>query len=227
MWETATGLGVIAFGHTAPSGAAIQPLQKVVFRGAGVDRFGVGRRHAQDVEFRRESWTLHKTLGPHVFRVLALDFSPDGDLLAAGGGEPSRSGEVKMWEVGKGLLGRSLPSLHSDTVFSVRFSPDGTKLASASADKFLKVTNVADGKLLRSYEGHTHHVLAVDWKSDGKELVTGGGGQRAQSLGFRVGRAASHASGGREAGDVGALDRGQAGGGGGIWGYSGADLELR
>ena len=37
------------------------------------------------------------------------------------------------------------------------------------------MTNVADGKLVRSYEGHTHHVLAVDWKSDGKELVTGGG----------------------------------------------------
>ena len=72
------------------------------------------------------------------------------------------------------MLGRSLPSLHSDTVFSVRFSPDGTKLASASADKFLKVTSVADGKLLRSYEGHTHHVMAVDWKSDGKQLVTGG-----------------------------------------------------
>ena len=85
-----------------------------------------------------------------MFRVLALDFSPDGGLLAAGGGEPSRSGEVKVWEVGKGLLGRSLPALHSDTVFALRFSPDGTKLATASADKFLKVTNVADGKLVRS-----------------------------------------------------------------------------
>ena len=38
-------------------------------------------------------------------------------MLATGGGEPSRSGEVKLWEVGKGMLGRSLQSLHSDTVF--------------------------------------------------------------------------------------------------------------
>ena len=106
--------------------------------------------------------------------MLALDFSPDGKLLAAGGGEPSRSGELKIWEVGKGLLVRSLDSLHSDTVFALRFSPDGTKLASAAADKFLKVTNVADGKELRSFEGHTHHVMAVDWKSDGKQLITGG-----------------------------------------------------
>ena len=115
-----------------------------------------------------------KPLGPHVFRILALDFSPDGKLLATGGGEPSRSGEVKLWDVEKGTLVRSLDSLHSDTVFGVRFSPDGTKLACSAADKFLKVINVADGKELKSFEGHTHHVLAVDWKSDGKQLVTGG-----------------------------------------------------
>ena len=173
VWETATGLGVIAFGHTAPVGAAIQPLQKVLFNGAESIVSASADGTLKTWSFTG-AWTLHKTLGPHVFRVLALDFSPDGGLLATGGGEPSRSGEIKMWEVGKGLLGRSLPSLHSDTVFSVRFSPDGAKLASASADKFLKVTNVADGKLLRSYEGHTQHVLAVDWKSDGTELVTGG-----------------------------------------------------
>jgi WD40 repeat protein len=173
VWETATGQGVIAFGHVAPGGSPIQPIQKVSFSGIGSLVSASADGTLKTWNFSGE-WTAHKTLGTHVFRVLALDFSPDGRLLAAGGGQPSRSGEVKIWEVGKGLLGRSWPSLHSDTVFSLRFSPDGTKLASASADKFLKVTNVADGKVLRSYEGHTHHVLAVDWKSNGNELVTGG-----------------------------------------------------
>jgi WD40 repeat protein len=115
-----------------------------------------------------------KKFGPHVFRVLAIDFSPDGKLMATGGGEPSRSGEVKIWDVAEGKLIRSLDALHSDTVFGLRFSPDGTKLASASADKFLKVTKVEDGKELKSFEGHTNHVLAVDWSGDGKQIVTGG-----------------------------------------------------
>jgi WD40 repeat protein len=115
-----------------------------------------------------------KKFGPHVFRILAIDFSPDGKLMATGGGEPSRSGEVKVWDVAEGKLVRSLDALHSDTVFGLRFSPDGSKLASASADKFLKVINVQDGKELKSFEGHTHHVLTVDWSSDGKQLVTGG-----------------------------------------------------
>jgi WD40 repeat protein len=174
VWETTTGLGVIAFGHTAPGGASVQPLQKVVFSGQDALVSASADGTLKTWRFTG-SWMLHKALGSHVFRILALDFSPDGGLLAAGGGEPSRSGEVKIWEVGKGMLGRSLPALHSDTVFALRFSPDGTKLATASADKFLKVSSVADGKLMRSYEGHTHHVLAVDWRSDGKELVSGGG----------------------------------------------------
>jgi len=173
VWETANGRGVIAFGHTAPNGAALQPIQKVAF----TDKGGLVSASADSTLKTwtfAGSWAEHKTLGSHGFRVLALDFSPDGKFLATGGGEPTRSGELKLWEVGKGLLARSLESLHSDTVFAVRFSPDGTKLASAAADKFLKVTSVNDGKLLRSFEGHTHHVMAVDWKSDGKQLVSGG-----------------------------------------------------
>jgi WD40 repeat protein len=173
VWDAVTGQGVIAFGHTAPNGAAIQPLRKVAFTTEG----GLVSASA-DSTLKTWSyagdWSSHKTLDSHVNRVLALDFSPDGKLLAASGGDPSRSGEVKLWEVGKGLLARSLDALHSDTVFALRFSPDGTKLASAAADKFLKVTSVAGGKLLRSFEGHTHHVMAVDWRSDGKQLVSGG-----------------------------------------------------
>ena len=119
-------------------------------------------------------WSLERTLGPHLDRVLALDFSPSGALLAAGGGEPSRSGEIKVWETASGSLAVALDALHSDTVFGLRFSPDGGLLASASADKFLKVSSIPDGKPVRSFEGHTHHVLAVDWRADGKQLVTGG-----------------------------------------------------
>jgi len=173
VWETASGLGVIAFGHVAPNGAASQPILKLAFRVQGEVVSASADTTLKTWSFAG-SWREHRTLSSHVFRVLALDFSPDGGLLAVGGGEPSRTGEVKIWQVDKGLLGNSLPALHSDTVFAVRFSPDGTKLASASADKFLKITSIPEGKLLRSFEGHTHHVMAVDWKSDGKQLVSGG-----------------------------------------------------
>ncbi len=107
-------------------------------------------------------------------RVLALAFSPDGSLLAAGGGEASRTGQITLWNVADRSLAREIPDAHSDTVYGMEFSPDGKRLATASADKFVKVFDVADGKLFRSYEGHTHHVMDVSWKGDGTTLASAG-----------------------------------------------------
>jgi len=173
VWDAASGLGVIAFGHSAPGNGPIQPIQRVAFTGEGALLSASVDKTLKSWTFEG-SWGERKPLGPHVFRVLAIDFSPDGTLVATGGGDPSRSGEVKVWEVGKGMLVRSFDALHSDTVFGLRFSPDGTKIASVAADKFLKVSRLVGGVEMRSFEGHTHHVLSVDWKADGKQLVTGG-----------------------------------------------------
>lgn len=111
---------------------------------------------------------------PLADRVLALDFSPDGSLLVTGGGEPSRSGELKLWNVSDGSLRHEFVDAHSDTVFGVAFSDDSRYLATSSADKFVKVFEVNSGAELRSYEGHTHHVLGVDWQYDGTVLASCG-----------------------------------------------------
>lgn len=174
VWDVANGRGVVALGHpsTKPGGPPPAIHRAQFLKGGQLVTLAAdksARLWAYD-----GAWTEGKTLGPHVFRVLAIDFSPDGKTIATGGGEPSRSGEVKLWDVETGKLLRSLDNLHSDTVFALRFSPDGSKLATASADKFLKVVEVASGKELKSFEGHTHHVLALDWKADGKQLITGG-----------------------------------------------------
>lgn len=114
-----------------------------------------------------------------VDRVLSLDFSRDGQWLATGGGIPSRSGEVKIWSVADGHLVRELKDSqlkdsHPETVFAVRFSPDGKHLASAAGDRFIKLWNTESGEMIRRLAGHTGHVLAVSWKADGKLLVSSG-----------------------------------------------------
>lgn len=172
VWDAATFQGVIAFGHTAPANGPIQALNKVIFTGNGTLLSASADKTLKTWKYEG-AWSEMRPLGPHAFRVLAIDFNPDGSLIATGGGEPSRSGEVQVWEVNKGMHIRTLDSLHSDTVFGVRFSPDGLKLATCGADKFVKVID-GTGKELKAFEGHTHHVLAVDWKSDGKQLISAG-----------------------------------------------------
>lgn len=126
------------------------------------------------------SWALDRVIEPAapsqppLDRVLALAFSPDGALLASGGGVPSRDGEVVLWNPADGSRVREIPSAHSDTVFDVAFSPDGTLLASVGADKFAKVFEVSSGRLVRSFEGHTHHVLGVAWSPTGRTIATAG-----------------------------------------------------
>lgn len=107
-------------------------------------------------------------------RVVTLGFSPNGKLLATGGGAPSQDGEVKVFEIPGGKQVVEIKNGHSDEVFGVCFSPDGTKLASCGADKFVKVFEIPSGKFLKSFEGHTHHVLDVGWKADGKLLASAG-----------------------------------------------------
>jgi WD40 repeat protein len=126
------------------------------------------------------TWQLERRIGNVddptliVDRVLALAFDPSGTVLATGGGEPSRSGELKLWNVADGQPLRTITPSHSDTIFGIEFSPDGLLLASGAADRIVKVFDVASGALANSFEGHTHHVLDVAWRGDGKMLASAG-----------------------------------------------------
>lgn len=122
-------------------------------------------------------WVLDRTLdqkGLFADRVNAVRFSPDGKTLATGGGELSRSGDIIFFDVATGKVTQTWKERHEDTVLCLDFSPDGKKLASGAADKIAKVTDIASGKQVNLFEGHTHHVLGVAFRSDGRVLATAG-----------------------------------------------------
>jgi WD40 repeat protein len=126
------------------------------------------------------TWKLERAIEPKgpgdppVDRVLSLVFSPDGKTLASGGGVASREGEVLFWNVEDGKLLREIKDAHSDTVFDLAYSPDGTRLATVAADKFTKVWDAATGSIVQTFEGHTSHVLSVSWNHNGRTLATAG-----------------------------------------------------
>jgi WD40 repeat protein len=117
---------------------------------------------------------IRKRLTGFADRVVALEFSHGGKLLATGGGAPTADGEIKIFDVASGKLVVEIKNGHSDTVFGISFSPDDKKLATCGADKFVKTFELPSGKFLKSFEGHTHHVLGVGWKADGKLLASAG-----------------------------------------------------
>jgi WD40 repeat protein len=61
---------------------------------------------------------------------------------------------------------------HRDSVLSVAWSPEGKRLATASADKTAKVWDAETGKVLLTLTGHDDEVYSVAWSPDGKRLAT-------------------------------------------------------
>jgi WD40 repeat protein len=123
-------------------------------------------------------WQLAKTIGsvdgdsPFIDAVVSLDFSPDGDYLVTGGGEPSRSGELQVFETNHYELIKMFGDNHSDVIMSVKISPDGKYLASGGADRQIRVVDFPSGDNLRSLEGHTHYVPAITWQDNSRQLAS-------------------------------------------------------
>ena len=63
---------------------------------------------------------------------------------------------------------------HADQIRSIAFSPDGALLASASADKTIRVWDVAKGKQIRSFVPTDYDCFSVAFSPDGKSLWGGG-----------------------------------------------------
>jgi WD40 repeat protein len=76
-------------------------------------------------------------------------------------------GTAKLWDAHTGKLQWTL--LHSHVVSSVSFSPDGSKLATGSWDRFVKIWDVGSGKEIYRL-GQSRRINELAFNSSGKTI---------------------------------------------------------
>jgi WD40 repeat protein len=100
-------------------------------------------------------------------RASQLCFSPDGRKLAACG--------EGLWvfdlETSRVI---AEPRGHATTVWDVKFSPDGSQLATASWDQTVRVWDTSNWQQKALFIGHGAEVWALDYTPDGSTLISGG-----------------------------------------------------
>lgn len=104
-------------------------------------------------------------------RVYDLRFSTDGKTLAVAAGTPAQIGELKLFNVEDGkLLGDF--GISDDAFFALAWSPDGKRLASAGADRTIRVHDIATGKQELAIEDHADWVMGLAFSPDGSKLAS-------------------------------------------------------
>lgn len=102
--------------------------------------------------------------------VFCVDWSPVGDLLAAG----DQNNAIRIHDATDGHLVKTISAGDPGGCFDVAFSPDGTHLVAGYADHAVRIWDVASGQVVKTLLGHTFFVDSVAYSPDGARIASGG-----------------------------------------------------
>src|SRR6266498_2537524 len=111
----------------------------------------------------RPRWILRSLLLYYLYSLLFL-------LASCSSPAPVRPSHIDIIRP----LGTMLYTYHGhlNAISDLVWSPDGTRIASASYDKTVQVWDATTGKRLLTYYGHTDAVTALAWSPDDQHIAS-------------------------------------------------------
>jgi WD40 repeat protein len=104
----------------------------------------------------------------YVTYIASGEFSPDGRHLLTWTMDDATA---RIWDVEHGEA-VGAPLRHTAQVLSAHFSPDGSKIATASEDRTARLWDAVTGKPLTDPLEHPAEVTSVNFSPDGRQIVT-------------------------------------------------------
>ncbi len=140
-------------------------LEDVNFQGAWLREANLSGANATNIHFGEWPWIRMES------SVQACCYSPDGRWLAV-----ANSKIITLFETETNRLIRTFETDTTgifNSVNSIAFDAKSERLVSGSEDKTVRLWEVATGKELRCFKGHTADVNSVTFDSKGKWLASG------------------------------------------------------
>lgn len=123
---------------------------------------------------------IPKSFGRPWTDILPESIRPDGGAVLLLRGDAFENWELHLFDLGTGqFIGSPFAfrtAFHSRSVMPnrMRFSPDGTRLASVGPDQKAAIIDLATGEAAVHHLGLQGDLLDLDWSPDGTRLITAG-----------------------------------------------------
>jgi len=163
---------------------AEQAVMKIAFSPDGAHLVATGANRRVSLWDWREEEEPIRTTDVYSRSIQSLAFSPNGELLAFSPDMQSPGGPVPEGDRTEynsihllnaedfSLIGEPLRG-HNDYITDLVFSPSGQLLASVSLDGTVRLWDIEQQRLIRTFQESTSAVLTVTFRPDGRALAIG------------------------------------------------------